>query len=51
MLGDDAQQSISELQFVLSTYTLNGTWVGYVNFTKQFQLCGADKWEANNWKK
>eukprot|EP00798_Chlamydomonas_sp_ICE-L_P019884 gene19884-26587_t len=48
-LPTDEKQVVSVVQLVLSAYTLNGTWIGYTNFTKQFQLCGADKWEAGNW--
>jgi len=44
-------QTISVLTIVLSAYALNGTWLGYRNWTKQFQICGTDKTEAANWNK
>lgn len=41
----------SELNFVLSAYTLNGTWLGFHNLTTQLQMCGADGGEAVKWRK
>jgi hypothetical protein len=39
------------LHFVLSTYDLNGTWLGVKNWTLQMQACGADVKEADIWSK
>lgn len=47
----DEQQTISVMTIVLSSYALNGTWLGYTNWTKSFQLCGSQKFEADNWIK
>ncbi len=46
-----ATQTVSMVTLVLSAYTLNGTWLGYRQWTKQFQICGTDKKEADNWNK
>lgn len=37
------------LHFVLATYSLNGTWLGFTNLTGSLQLCGADYREASAW--
>eukprot|EP00955_Chlamydomonas_euryale_P099981 365253-Chlamydomonas_euryale.AAC.9 len=50
-LQPDQEQTVSVMTVVLSTYALNGTWLGYTNWTKQFQLCGSQKFEADNWIK
>ena len=47
--GDLTQGKVNELTFVLATYTINGSFVGYQNWTKQFQMCGVFKWEASKW--
>lgn len=39
--GNIAEGTASVLPFVLSVYQLNGTWLGYLNWTTEFQLCGA----------
>lgn len=44
-------QAVSVMTLVLSTYAMNGTWLGYRNWTKQFQICGVTKREAGNWNK
>lgn len=50
--GDDLTNSrTAMLRFVLSAYTLNGTWLGYQQWNKQFQLCGMRKWESSKWQK
>lgn len=33
-----ADASVSNLVYVLSAYSLNGTWLGFRNFTTQFQV-------------
>ena len=43
--------TISVVTMVLSAFALNGTWLGYRNWTKQFQICGTDMAEAANWNK
>lgn len=40
---------VSLLTFVLSSYLLNGTWLGYNQWTSQFQLCGAPKNDGSRW--
>ncbi len=40
---------MSLLTFVLSSYLLNGTWLGYNQWTSQFQLCGAPKNDGSRW--
>lgn len=44
-------QTISVVTLVLSAYALNGTWIGYQTWTKQFQICGTTKVQAANWNK
>lgn len=41
--------SAAPLQFVLSAYDINGTWLGLHNWTLQFQVCGARVQEASKW--
>jgi hypothetical protein len=45
---DDAD---APLQFVLSQYALNGTWLGFANWTVQLQVCGAPLREAAAWNR
>ena len=49
--GSQASNVVSSLSFVLSTYALNGTWLGLRNFTSQLQLCGAQRPEASAWRR
>ena len=44
-------QTVSVVTLVLSAYSLNGTWIGYQNWTKQFQICGTELQQASNWNK
>ncbi|KAJ9523189.1 hypothetical protein QJQ45_024081 [Haematococcus lacustris] len=47
--GDLASGTASRLTFQLSTYALNGSWLGFKQWTSQFQLCGSSKWESSKW--
>ncbi|GLC73394.1 hypothetical protein PLESTF_001370600 [Pleodorina starrii] len=47
--GTLAQGQVSKLSFVLSSYLLNGTWLGYNAWTSEFQLCGAPKTDGSRW--
>jgi hypothetical protein len=47
--GDLAKGAVSELSFVLSVYSINGSWLGYWNWTSQLQLCGAHASESSKW--
>ncbi|EFJ50232.1 hypothetical protein VOLCADRAFT_116951, partial [Volvox carteri f. nagariensis] len=47
--GNLAQGQVSMLTFVLSSYLLNGTWLGYNTWTSEFQLCGAPKGDGSRW--
>jgi hypothetical protein len=49
--GDAAKGLVSELGFVLSVHALNGTWLGFVNWTSQLQLCGAHARESSKWRR
>lgn len=40
---------VHELKLVLSAYAMNGEWLGFRNFTSQFQLCGAGQGEIDDW--
>ena len=42
--------TVRELDFVVSRYSLNGTWLGLEALTWQFQLCGG-KWSTlHSWR-
>lgn len=41
--------SAPALQFVLSTYDINGTWLGLHNWTLQLQACGGSGRDAALW--
>ncbi|GIL75629.1 hypothetical protein Vretimale_15152 [Volvox reticuliferus] len=47
--GNLAEGQVSLLNFVLSSYLLNGTWLGYNMWTSEFQLCGAPKGDGSRW--
>jgi hypothetical protein len=47
--GNLADGQVSLLNFVLSSYLLNGTWLGYNSWTSEFQLCGAPKNDGSRW--
>ena len=40
---------VSELKLVLSAYSMDGNWIGFRNFTSQFQLCGGGQGEIDDW--
>ncbi|GFR52700.1 hypothetical protein Agub_g15327 [Astrephomene gubernaculifera] len=47
--GSLAQGKVSSLTFILSSYLLNGTWLGYNQWTSEFQLCGAPQNDGSRW--
>ncbi|MEW5313740.1 MAG: hypothetical protein WDW38_005281 [Sanguina aurantia] len=47
--GSLASGSVSSLEFVLASYRVNGTFLGYRNWTTQFQICGAAKRDSSLW--
>ncbi|KAG2452271.1 hypothetical protein HYH02_003295 [Chlamydomonas schloesseri] len=47
--GSLANGQVSVLTFILSAYALNGTWLGYNQWTSQFQLCGAPELDGSRW--
>ncbi|PNH01038.1 hypothetical protein TSOC_013109 [Tetrabaena socialis] len=47
--GDLSSGKVSELTFVLSSFLLNGTWLGFNSWTSQFQLCGAAWDDGSRW--
>ncbi|KXZ47359.1 hypothetical protein GPECTOR_36g81 [Gonium pectorale] len=47
--GSVSQGKVSMFTFVLSSYLLNGTWLGYSTWTSEFQLCGAPKNDGSRW--
>jgi meckelin len=47
--GDISTGQVSRLTFILSQYALNGTWLGFTQWTRQLQICGVDKWEGGKW--
>lgn len=49
--GSIAEGRVSQLTFMLATYALNGTYLGMTHWQKQFQICGADKWESGQWQR
>lgn len=42
---------VSTLTFQLGSYALNGTWLGWVTWTTQFQVCGAPVDDGSNWSR
>lgn len=42
---------VSQFTFILSAYALNGTWLGFHEWEKQFQLCGIHTEEGGLWRK
>lgn len=42
--------SVRELDFVVSRYSLNGTWLGFESLTSQFQLCGGLWSSLHTWR-
>eukprot|EP00191_Tetraselmis_sp_GSL018_P009876 CAMPEP_0177615986 /NCGR_PEP_ID=MMETSP0419_2-20121207/23841_1 /TAXON_ID=582737 /ORGANISM="Tetraselmis sp., Strain GSL018" /LENGTH=849 /DNA_ID=CAMNT_0019113867 /DNA_START=777 /DNA_END=3326 /DNA_ORIENTATION=- len=47
--GSDSDPIVSKLSFRLARYALNGTFLGWQRFEKQFQLCGGFKAEQDLW--
>jgi len=48
---DYGKSKVSDLVFVLSTYALNGTWLGFSNWNLEFQACGGRTKDLDNWKR
>ncbi|KAK3256385.1 hypothetical protein CYMTET_34478, partial [Cymbomonas tetramitiformis] len=46
-----AQAKVSHMVVVLSIYTLNGTWLGFHNLTREFQLCDGAFKHTNDWQR
>lgn len=47
--GGAGSSKVHELKLVLSTYAMSGEWLGFRNFTSQFQLCGGGQGEIDDW--
>jgi hypothetical protein len=47
----DATEPVSQFTFILSAFALNGTWLGFHEWQKQFQLCGIHSEEGGLWRK
>ncbi|KAG2497180.1 hypothetical protein HYH03_004769 [Edaphochlamys debaryana] len=47
--GSISEGKVSMLTFVLSSYLLNGTWLGYTTMTNEFQMCGSRVWDGTKW--
>jgi len=47
--GAGSSQVVSQLSFRIARYALNGTFLGWQSFAKQFQLCGAAAEEQDLW--
>ncbi|GAQ91983.1 Meckelin-like protein [Klebsormidium nitens] len=43
--------SAADVTLVLSMFTLNGTWLGFQNLTRQFQLCNGNEDDVNQWQR
>jgi len=46
----ESSEPVSQLSFILSAYALNGTWLGFHEWQKQFQLCGINSDEGALWR-
>lgn len=44
-------EPVSQFTFILSAYALNGTWLGFYEWIRDFQLCGIHSVEGGLWRK
>eukprot|EP00951_Prasinocladus_malaysianus_P014803 scaffold112931_cov20-Prasinocladus_malaysianus.AAC.1 len=48
-ISEDGVPLVTELPFKLARFALDGMFLGWRNFTKQFQLCGGPENELGRW--
>ncbi|KAF5827901.1 Meckelin [Dunaliella salina] len=46
----ESSERVTKFTFILSAYALNGTWLGFHEWQKHFQLCGIHTDEGELWR-
>uniref|UniRef100_A0A7S3QKR7 Meckelin n=1 Tax=Dunaliella tertiolecta TaxID=3047 RepID=A0A7S3QKR7_DUNTE len=46
----ESSEPVSQFTFILSAYAVNGTWLGFHEWQKHFQLCGIHADEGKLWR-